>query len=331
MNALCIGESRLEITSVINTNLQDGLKLRLDEKIDNGAGAAGNIAYLLGKWGVDTYIASMFGADDNADKIKKEFESIGVKTDYIETSYDKQTGINLVLVNNNTKDNSVFKIGGNLHLKKYSFLVEPNLIIIDGTDLEASVAALDKYPNSKSFLVVNENNNDTQELCRYVNYIIFNEKSATEFTGITFDYNDSSTLVNAFNKLKQKFNKSEIIITIGKRGSIYSINGQVKIMPPVNVDVVDTNGAGQIFAGAFAYGVVRDFGIEKSICYATIAASLSINKLTSRGSIPSLTEVSSYYDGKFGTQNNLNTPSNPEQLTQVENVNSDRNDNTQNA
>ena len=282
MNALCIGESRLEITSVINNNLQDGLKLKLDEKMDNGAGIAGNVAYLLGKWGVETHIASMLGADDNAEKIKKEYENIGVKTDYIETSYDKQTGINLVLVNNNTKDNTIFKIGSNLHLKKYSFLIEPDLIVIDGSDLEASVAALDKYPNAKSFLTVIENNNDTQELCRYVNYIIFNEKSATEFTGIAFDYNDSSTLVNAFNRLKQKFTKAVILITIGNRGCIYAINGQVKIMPPIKENIVDTNGAGQIFAGAFAYGIVRDFGLEKSVCYATIASSLSIGKLTSK-------------------------------------------------
>lgn len=328
MNALCIGESRYEITSVINTSLQDGMKLTLNDKVDNGAGVAGNIAYLLGKWGVDTHIASMLGADDNADKIKKEFESIGVKTDYIETSYDKQTGINLSLINSN-KDNTIIKIGSNLKLKKNSFIIEPNIIVLDGTDLEASTVALDKYPNAKSFLVVDSNNADTQELCRYVNYIIFNQKAAEDFTNIKFDFNDSGTIVNAFSRLKQKFAKAEIIVTIAGRGSIYSVNGSIKIMPPVKADLVDPNGAGAIFAGAFVYGIARDFDIEKAITYATIAASISVGRMTSRGSIPALTEVSGYYDSKFGTTSNAEV-TNKEDVNSSEeaNVNMNTNDNS---
>ena len=83
MKALCIGESILEITSQMNDVVIEGNKYRLEEKIECGGGHAGNVAYLLGKWGVETYIASMMGADDAASKIKKEYENIGVKTDYI--------------------------------------------------------------------------------------------------------------------------------------------------------------------------------------------------------------------------------------------------------
>ena len=332
MNILCIGESTLEITSTINCDFSEGLDISLPERLENGAGYAGNVAYLLTKWGLSTYIASMLGSDDNGEKIKKEYESVGTKIDYLETSYDKQTSINLVMINNNTKNNTIIKIGNKLTLKKHPFVIEPNIIFLDGSDLEASTTALDKYSNSKSILSVTENNHDTQELCRYVNYIIFNQKMAEEFANVKINFNDSGTIVNVYSKLKQKFPKAEIVVTIGEHGSIYSINSQIKIMPALKINLVDYNGAGSVFAGGLIYGICREFDMEKSITYATIAASLSTTKLTSRSSIPSLIEVSNYYDNKFGTQNN-NVAEKPEAPQKEVNMNIEEgnNGNSQNA
>ncbi len=303
---LCIGTSLLEKTCVVNVPITEGVKLKLDNKTETGSGHAGNIAYLLSKWGVETYIASMLGADDAADKIKKEYETVGTKTEFMETSYDKPTGESLVVVNETTKNHSKFEMSSNAVLKKFSCNFEPDVIVTDGDDFNASVAALDKYPKAKTFLVASTSNNEVNELARFVKNVIFNKEIAEFITNIKIDYNDSNTLVNVYNKLKQKYGNAEIIVTLGERGCIYAINGQIKIMPPVVVSIVDTNGAGDAFAGGYVYGMARDFGLEKSIAFATIAASFSTTKLTARESFPTLTEVSSYYDSKFGAQNNPN-------------------------
>lgn len=327
MKVLCIGESSIETTSVINEVLVEGNNYVLEEKTKCGSGSAGNIAYLLGKWGVETYIASMLGSDDDGNKIKKEYETIGVKNDYLETSYDKSTTSNLVIVNNTNKNNTKFKVTDNANLKKYTFMIEPDIIVTDGIDFNATTSACDKYPNAKSFLKVNKSNNEIMELCKYVKYIIFNKETAEIISNLKIDYNESITLVNVYNKLKQKFSKAEIIITLGERGSVYAINSQVKIMPTIKVDIVDTNGSGDAFAGAFVYAMGREFGLEKSICYATIAGALSTTKLTSRMSFPSLTEVSSYYDNKFGPQNN---PNKTEGNNEVDNTENNPSENTEN-
>jgi len=340
MKVLCIGESLLEITCPINDTINEGKNLILDEKIECGGGHAGNVAYLLGKWGVESYIASMLGADDSATKIKKEYETIGVKTDYLETSYDKQTNESIILINKNNKIDTVLNINSNSHLKKYSFGLEPDIIVTDGNDFNATVAACDKFPNATSYLLVSKNTKEVMELGRYVKNIILKKETAEEMAQLKIDFNNSSTIVNVYNKLKQKYNNAEIIITLGEMGSVYSINSQVKIMPVVKNEIVDTNGAGDVFAGAFIYAMGRSFGLEKSIAYATIAASFSITKLTSRMSIPTLTEVSTYYDNKFGAENNPNNQNNQnveteEQLQTKNDVlmgNSEvKNDNTQNS
>ena len=306
MKTLCIGSSLLEITCAVPGVIEENQTVRLENKIECGGGHAGNVAYLLGKWGVESYIASMMGADDTASRIKKEYEAIGVHTDFIETSYDKPTSQAIVIVNTTNKNKTTLEIANNSYLKKYSFTVEPDIIIADGNDFNATVAAFDRYPKATSYLMVSRSNNEVLELCKYVGNIIFNLEMAEVFSGGKIDFNNPGTIVNVYNKLKQKFSKSEIVITLGERGCVYSINGQVKIMPPVVVKIEDTNGAGDTFAGAYIYGMGRGFGLEKSIAYANIAASLSTTKMTSRLSIPSLTEVSSYYDTKFGPQNNPN-------------------------
>lgn len=306
MKVLCIGSSNYEITCPINGEIKETDYINVSEKYECGGGSAGNVAYLLGKWGLETYIASLVGSDDFAQKIKKEYEAIGVKTDFIETAFDKGTSQTIILLNKTNKNNIVLNLSNNAILKKYSFGIDCDMVITDGVDYNASLAAFDKYPNALSILTINDVNNVNLEIGKFVKYIIFNKRSAEKISNIKINYEDSATLVNLFNVLKQKYNNSEIIVTLGERGCIYAINGQVKVMPPIRCETIDTFGAGNIFVGAFAYAMIRNFGYEKSIAYATIAASLSTTKITSRLSIPSLIEVSNYYDSKFGVENNPN-------------------------
>ena len=299
MKVLVVGKSCLEITCVINEILEEGKNIRVENKTDCSGGLAGNIAYLLGKWGATVYIASMLGADDEATKIKKDYEAIGIKT-----SFDKKTGQIISIVNETNKNRTILDLVSNSYLKKYNFGADFDTVVADGNDFNATVAAFDKYPKANLFLIVSRYNNEMIELCKYGATLIFNKSTAEAITGMKFDYDNSATLVNIYNKIKQRFSKSEIIITLKERGSLYSINGQVKIMPSVNSAIVDTNGAKEVFAGALIYGLGKNFGLERALAYATIASSMSTTKLTSRNSIPALIDVSNYYDAKFGTQNN---------------------------
>ena len=88
MKALVIGHSSYDISCPVDSYPVENTKYRLDESVSCGGGPAANAAYLLGKWGVETYYAGVVGSDDFGSKIKKEFENIGVHTDYLETNYE---------------------------------------------------------------------------------------------------------------------------------------------------------------------------------------------------------------------------------------------------
>lgn len=313
MKVLCVGKSIYEYTCSTSAELKEGFLYQLEERLECTGGHAGNIAYLLQKWGSEAYIASMVGSDDAGSKVKQDYETAGVKTDFIETAFDTGTGLNLTIANKVNKSKTIFEIAKAPLLKRFNYNIDPDVVVSDGYDYNASLAAFDNYKNAMTFLSVSQATKETAELSKFAKYLIFNMKSAEDITGLKFNFSVSSSLVDIFNVLKQKYSNAEIIITLGEWGSIYSINGQVKIMPSIKLEVVDSNGAGDAYVGAYVYGMSKNFGLEKSIAYATIAGALSTTKMTSRLSIPMISEVSSYYDTKFGAQNNPNNQPAPTQ------------------
>ena len=93
---------------------------------------------------------------------------------------------------------------------------------------------------------------------------------------------------------------------------MYQVGNEIKIMPGLNVQAVDTTGAGDIFHGAFTYGIANNFDMEKVVTLANIAAGLSVTKMGSRLSIPNLSEVLDYYTKKTGMVNGQNNQGQPQ-------------------
>ena len=91
--------------------------------------------------------------------------------------------------------------------------------------------------------------------------------------------------------------KNTIVITLEDQGSLARINGKVKWFKPIKTAPLDTTGAGDIFHGAFTYGIANNLPLDEIIKKSNIAGGLSVNKIGSRNSIPTLEEVNGIYNG----------------------------------
>ena len=321
MKALVIGHSSYDIACPVNEYPIENTKYRLDEVITCGGGPAGNAAYLLGKWGVDTYYAGVVGSDDFGNKIKKEFENIGVHTDYLEINYEKPTSVSFIMINKQNGSRTLFNIAAERpNMKKYDFTIDPDVILVDGHDYNASLAALNKYPNAISVIDAGRITPELLELCKYTKYIVTSKGFAETIAKMKFDFSNPNSLVQIYTIVKNRYPKSEIIITLEEKGCLYSVNNEIKIMPGLKVQAADTTGAGDIFHGAFTYAISRGYDIEKCVRLSNITAGLSVQKIGARLSIPTLTEVTSYYNEKFpqANQNIQETTPSVEQTTGVQ-------------
>jgi len=96
-------------------------------------------------------------------------------------------------------------------------------------------------------------------------------------------------------------NGAEIaIITLGKYGAIGMQKGD--LLPTAVTEypidkVVDTTGAGDVFHGAFLYGLLQGWNFKKNMKFATVCAGLKCTKIGGRLGAPTLEEAISALDG----------------------------------
>lgn len=300
LKAICVGRVCYDINLVVDKMPTEGSVTEFFEKQGCGGGAASNIAYCLAKWGVGTAIAGVIGNDPNGTRIKKEFESMHMDTRYLEPSYDNDTPISVNIINKTTGEHTTYNISDKyVGLKKCDFDFTPDLIVVDGYDVNQAKVTLDRFPNAITVLDATIMTKSVVELIRKVKYAVLTQEFAEMVTGIKIDFQDSSTLVNIYQKLKKRYLNTEFIVTLGSKGALYSINQQIKVSPSLKVEVVDKNGSGNIFRAAVAYTLANGGDVEKAVKMGCIASGLSLTKFGARTSIPTLEDIKNTYEQNY--------------------------------
>jgi sugar/nucleoside kinase (ribokinase family) len=303
MKVLCIGLAAYNITSRIDTFPVEGNKSKIQEKLENGGGFAYDAAYLLANWGAETYISAIVGSDDYGNKIRKELEQNNVKTDFLETSYDRPTSVALVLVNKTNGSTTSFDLTyEKAHIKKEVWSIEPDYILGDSSEYHAFITAINKFPNKDSFVYAEKNDLETKEICKYAKYILGSLDFAVDETKVQVDFDNPSTLEELYNKLLNRYPRSKIVITLGTHGALFSKDNKICLMQGLGLTPADASGSSNIFRAAFVYAVSVGYDLEKCMRIANIAAGLSVQKLGNKSSIPPLNEVLAYYTKQFANQ-----------------------------
>lgn len=74
-------------------------------------------------------------------------------------------------------------------------------------------------------------------------------------------------------------------MTVGRDGALLFSAGRYFYSPGFVVDAVDTTGAGDVFHGAFVYGLVRGWEMERMLDFSNAMAGLNCTALGARGGI----------------------------------------------
>lgn len=90
---------------------------------------------------------------------------------------------------------------------------------------------------------------------------------------------------------------SRVAVTLGAEGALGLEGGRWIRVAGLRVPVVDTNGAGDVFHGACAFGELRDWPLEWTLTFANAAAAMKCRSLGGRRGIPRLPEVAELLAG----------------------------------
>lgn len=104
---------------------------------------------------------------------------------------------------------------------------------------------------------------------------------------------EADTLIEA---LSTKFKYSNILLTLGTRGSYLKLQEQSEVIKQkcFKVDAVDTTAAGDTFLGYFIAGIANNQSYQEALLHASAASAIAVTRKGAVPSIPQLSEVEEF-------------------------------------
>lgn len=288
MAVVCVGQSAYDIVIPYEGVLTENQKYRVEDRLECGGGPAMNAAYLCALWGEETSLISRIGEDEYGKKLKNILREVGVDTDCLVEEDGIETPYSIILSNKANGARTIFNFPGKIRYQTYTYPeIDVSVILSDGHLPELSIGAIKKYSSAVSVLDAGTCRESTMEVAPFADYIVCSEDFARQYTGKAVDLKKPELCREIFDRIKS-INQKQAVITLGEKGLLYEHNQELKHLPAYPAKAVDTSGAGDIFHGAFAYGLARKMSLPDILKLSSMASSISVESLGGQSSIPEL-------------------------------------------
>lgn len=104
-------------------------------------------------------------------------------------------------------------------------------------------------------------------------------------------HTNTEDIETAAKAIFKKYTPEIVVVTDGKNGGIMYDGNEIWHYPAFKVEAVDSNGAGDVFHGAFAFGVQTGYDYKKCCIFASAVSALKCTGVGARESVPSFETV----------------------------------------
>ena len=288
----------------------------LDEKVEvtessvQGGGPVPTAMATLARLGSKVAYIGKIGDDADGRFVKAELEKEGVNTDYLMTDKASKTSRASIWVDKESGKRTVAldKTRSNhIEVSELKFMnsISTRFLHIDAREPEVDIflAKWAKKLGAKVSLDVGSLRAGAESVLPFADHLIVSKRFACGFTNLSDPFSACGEL------MRKEF--ETVVVTIGEEGCICgsprgfttrssagesktSRGGGIFHSPGFPVKVVDTTGAGDVFHGAFIYGLLQEWDLKKTAQFACAAAALKCRELGGRAGIPDLAEVMSF-------------------------------------
>ncbi|OVE81465.1 hypothetical protein BVY04_03220 [bacterium M21] len=291
IDVLCCGHAAYDLIYSLPSFPEENRKYRIEQMQVSGGGPAANAATLLANWRVNTAFAGVVGADPFGDMILNELTMHGVDIALLEQREAYPTPVSCILANEQSGSRTILnrrQAGAACSLSN-EFDWEPKVLLFDGHELESSLALMACFPGAQTILDAGSLHEGSRVLAEKVDFLVSSADFGRQLSGLPAltTREQRATAMHALGEL----NSGCCVITLGEFGLIYMLDGNIIELPALAVKAIDTTAAGDIFHGAFAYGILDGWSLRETLELAICAAGLSVQRPGGRSSIPALAEV----------------------------------------
>ena len=264
----------------------------------NYGGKGANQAVAVAKQGCTTKMLGAVGKDMSGGLAIGNLESFGVDCSSI-LKVDAPTGAAVITVCGGD-NHIILDVGANgcvtpekIAENEALFAWADAVVMQYEIPVESVLAAAKLAKKNGCFVLVNPApvKEMAPELYGYVDLIIPNEFEAALITGV--QVTDRASAAEAIEKLMELGCKNALV-TLGKQGCAYRLNGETVYEDCIPVQVVDTTAAGDSFIGGLCTKLCAGEDMQAAVKYATAVSALTVSRAGASVSIPTEAEVQAF-------------------------------------
>ena len=261
-----------------------------DDVMMLGGGPVATATALCGRYGLKARFIGRVGGDELGRFSLEDLRREPMDLSCVRVVPGATTQLGIILVDRLTGERTVLWHRdrrlryGEGELKR-EWIVSGRLLHLDGCDPNANLQAARwaREAGMKVSLDVDDIQSGIEDVVELTDYLIPSEAFVRNFTG----HEDWRSGLTELARQSRGF----VAMTRGREGTAAIWNGRIFQLPAFSVRPVDTNGAGDVFHGAFIYSLFQNWSVERCLLFAGAAASLSCTRVGARAGIPPLAEV----------------------------------------
>ncbi|UCH36324.1 MAG: ribokinase [Armatimonadota bacterium] len=254
-----------------------------------GGGLTATAAVAVARLGGGVRLLTRVGDDHIGRQVLDELRAEGVDVSASPVIPGATTPCSVVMVDPHTGDRTIYHLSGSeletsASAPDVEFVRASRALLVDAFWREAALAAAQAARQAGVPVVADfAPGANVEELAGLVDVFIVPESWAAA-RECARDCDDALRALHSYGA-------KIAVVTAGPRGCWYSGRGETGHCPAFEVEVVDTTGAGDVFHGAFAYALARQWDVARCVEFSAAVAALKCRELGGRTGIPDLPET----------------------------------------
>lgn len=262
-----------------------------------GGGKGANQAVACARAGAHVSFLARIGNDALGEGAVRRLKDERVETHCIVRDEQYPTGVAFILVGEEGENSIAVASGANARLSPADIEAAKEEIISAGVillqlecPLETVQHAIHLAHQSGTLVILNPAPAEQLNGLRFgeVDIITPNRVEAEMLAGEKIT--DDASLICVAQKILDLGIRT-VLITLGSKGVFAASRNSMTLLPALEVEAVDSTGAGDIFNGSLAAFLAEGKPIDQSVMMAMAAASISVTRLGAQSSAPLRTEI----------------------------------------
>lgn len=293
-----LGQACLDYLGILRVYPEEDDKCELMDLHVQCGGPASTALVTLSRLGIQTSFLGSISDDPRGIEIVKGLKEEKVDSAFLKITHGYTSQFAFIAITEKGGNRTIFWHRGSVpHLRAGDVDLSPfskaEILHVDGLMIEAAQEAARQARNRGLTVVMDAGTmrEGSLELASLVDVLIASERFAEPFIGKV------EAPEKALETLRQ-LGPKEVILTLGSKGSIGLSGEEIISQKAFPINAVDTTGAGDVYHGAYIYGLLQGWDMPECMRFASATSAIKCGEIGARKGIPHLEEIREFMTGK---------------------------------